>query len=219
MLENIFKTLKTEAYVAHLEGGLRAISNPGSPVEIVPHLIDKASVNIDISSSYYKDIDFIDELKKLNLSILGLDYYNNIESIGQMYPPNWRTLSQINNLDNPIKLWDNLCIEGHTKQDYYLVDISSRISFGFKACETRLRDLSECYFRELYSQCQYRDFKNGRKFRSSNTFNIYLALHSFLVESCLVRDYLAEFMHVYIFNKYGKNPITTMGSLIKYVLK
>ncbi|WP_016948712.1 hypothetical protein [Anabaena sp. PCC 7108] len=219
MVNNIIlKTLKNEACVAHLQGGLRAIKNLGSPVEIVPNLIHNQPLSFNIPNNSYKISDFIEELKNLNLEVVGIDYYNNnIEQLEQNYPPRWLSLSRINGANNP-SVWGNLCVKAHTLQDYYLADIASRISFGLTACETRLHDLSESYYKELDTECKYSRFENGSKYRSLNTFNIYLALHSFFMESCLLRDYLAEFMHIYIFNKSGNKPITTMGSLIEKVL-
>lgn len=219
MVNNIIlKTLENEACVAHLQGGLRAIKNLGSPVEIVPNLIHNQPLSFNIPNNSYKISDFIEELKKLNLEVVGIDCYNNIQQIEQIYPPEWLSLGRINGANNP-SVWGNLCVKAHTQQDYYLADIASRISFGLKACETRLHDLSESYYKELDTQCKYGVFKDGDKYKSLNTFNIYLALHSFFMESCLLRDYLAEFMHIYIFNKYGNKSITIMGNLIKYVLK
>jgi hypothetical protein len=217
MVQNILKILKNEACVAHLQGGLRAINNLGLPVEIVPNLIHNQPVSFKIPNNSYKIPDFIEELKKLNLEVVGIDCYNNIEQLEPLYPPEWLSLDHINGANNP-SVWGNLCVKAHTQQDYYLADIASRISFGLKACDTRLRDLSESYYRELYTQCKYDSFKDGDKYYSLNTFNIYLALHSFLVESCLLRDYLAEFMHIYIFNNYAQGLITTMGTLKKKVL-
>ncbi len=208
--------------VAHLLGGLRAFNNPGPEVVIVPNTIHNKVASFNIPS--YPA--FIDVLRDLKLAPVGIDFYSSSEEIEGTWPPEWHSLSRIrspnyplNDLNDSVRAWRNVSFYAHTQQDYCLADIAGRIGFEIKACETRLRDLSDSYHRELVTLCKSGKFKDGQRFASLHTFNIYLAVHSFLVESCSLRDYLAEFVRLYVFQQYREEKVSTMGSLRKKILK
>ncbi|MEQ8996513.1 MAG: hypothetical protein RID53_08415 [Coleofasciculus sp. B1-GNL1-01] len=207
---------------AHLLGGLRAINKSGSRVAvIVPNIISNKKHERFNISSYH---DFIAKLRELKLELIGIDFYTSSQEILGIYPPEWYSFSRIMStsepLNDPVRAWNNISFYAYRQQNYCLADITGRISFELNACELRLRDLSESYYKELLGLCNQNTFEVGKRFKTLNSFNIYLAVHSFLVESCSLRDYLAEFMRLYVFHqKYGNEQVSTMGALRKKILK
>jgi hypothetical protein len=205
--------------VAHLLGGLRAVNEPGSEVVIVPNTIHNKVASFNMPSYHaFKAV-----LSNLKLALVGIDYYSSTEEIEGIFPPEWYSCSRIRSETDPrndsVRSWRNVTFYAHTKQDYCLADIAGRIAFELEACETQLRDLSESYHRELHGLCKRGKFEAGKEFKSLNSFNIYIAVHSFLVESCSLRDYIAEFMRLYVFKKYRDEAVSTMASLRKKILK
>jgi hypothetical protein len=213
-------TWKNVVRVAHLLGGLRAINKPGSEVKILPNRIHNKFAIFNIPS--YDA--FIKVLRNLGLGLVGIDLYSSSEEIEGIWPPEWYSFSRIISNNDPlhdsVRSWSNISFHAYTKHNYCLADIAGRISFQLEACEVRLRDLSESYHIELSSLCQLQRFEAGKEIKTLNSFKIYLAVHSFLVESCSLRDYLAEFMRFYVFHqKYGNEQVSTMGALRKKILK
>jgi hypothetical protein len=204
--------------IAHLLGGLKAINNPDLEVFITPNTINNKIVKFNL-----KNYDaFLSTLKTLKLNVVGIDLYSTKKQVEGIYPPEWHSLGRIESLNYPFNdlmtAWGNLSTSAHLQGDYSLANICGNISFQFKACESRLRDISSCYHRELFAICESGDFQNGKRMKSINTFNIYLAIHSFFDESCSLRNYFAEFIGFYVFPNYRDLKLSSMGSLRKKVL-
>jgi hypothetical protein len=213
-------TCKNVVREAHLLGGLRAINNPGSEVIIFPNIIHNKVAIFNIPSHD----SFIKVLRNLGLVLVGIDFYSSPEEIEEIWPPEWYSFSRIISNNDPlhdsVRSWSNISFHAYTEQNYCLADLAGRISFQLEACEVRLRDLSESYHIEISSLCQLQMFEAGKEIKTLNSFKIYLAVHSFLVESCSLRDYLSEFMRLYAFHqKYRNEQVFTMGAFRKKILK
>jgi hypothetical protein len=74
-----------------------------------------------------------------------------------------------------------------------LWDIASRVRYQLRTCEWRLRQISEAYWKQLNAVVRNEGFKANRRFKDGFTWLGYLALQSFLVDACVLRDYLAEY--------------------------
>ena len=126
--------------------------------------------------------------------------------------PNRRSL---NVLSDAIDQWSCLAntalLNGHSE----LGELAKHISFSLRTSSLRLRDVSREYgFQNL---CAARERKEeGRRFTNVETFDLFMALHSFLTEVCSARDYLARFISKYIL--LDTNCIT-MAGLHKKILK
>jgi hypothetical protein len=96
-----------------------------------------------------------------------------------------------------------------------LGELAKHISFSLRTSSFRLRDVSREYgFQNL---CAVRQrMEEGRRFSNVETFDLFMALHSFLTEVCSARDYLARFISKYVLP--GTNG-TSMARLHKKILK
>ena len=178
----------------HLLGGGRALNGMDPSVNIRPNAVSGklAVVTLKSFGSLYSD------LKLLGLEPIGCDFITTTEAAEGQSPPEWRS----RNIVSPTWLcadqgheWSFIANAAFKQKKGYLYDIASRISHQIRACEWRLRQLSEAYAEQLSSRLQSKSFQEGQRFLNGYTSLCYLALHSFLVEACVLRDYLAEFYY------------------------
>ncbi|TRO12676.1 hypothetical protein EQ826_23320 [Ectopseudomonas mendocina] len=103
------------------------------------------------------------------------------------------------------------------KKEAELCDVAARISHQLKACEWRLRQLSESYNDLLNSRIKDGRFKDGERFANGYTALSYLSVQSYLVDVCILRDYLSEFywLMTYKGKDGGGSKRTTLGGLCK----
>ena len=84
------------------------------------------------------------------------------------------------------------------------------VAFALRATAARLRDVSA----EYQNQNRFATLHNkqpGGKFANLELFDLFLALHSLLVEACSARDYLARFIAQRII---GINKVDSMTKLL-----
>ncbi len=137
-------------------------------------------------------------------------------------PPEWRSI-------NPTAYPPWLCTDqGHNwsfianaafiQKDGLFYDIASRISHQIRACEWRLRQLSEAYSDQLNGRLFSKSFKPNDRFLDGYTSLCYLALQSFLVDACTLRDYLSEFYSEAMIRKDDPSApkITALSGLLKF---
>jgi len=204
------------ARIVHLAGGCRAINDHGPSVRFLPNAIDAIHV------STYGAIYGI--LESLGFRIIGVDFYSHVSEVEGTVPPNWRSHYRTGKTPWPTEetaqVWRNIGNAGFTRKDGFLWDTASRIGHQLRVCDWRLRDVSEAYSNQLQAQLKS-DFKVGTRFEDGFTWLTYLSLQSFLVDACILRDYLSEFAAAYIYRPMlgsGNLRITTMGGLKKKVL-
>ena len=207
--------------VVHLQGGIRAISNPGNEVVIIPGPDNKPNKKFNISR--YPEL--IRNLEKQGLKVVGIDFYETEKQLKGHSPPNWRSVYANPSKNYPAweaeDIWSCLANAGFENGNIEFADICRRITFEIRATNWRLRELSEAYNTELTALCEMKKFNEGTKFESRNSFFISLSTHALLVEICTLRDYIAEFIASYILHKYFPNSnirIKTMSGLRKKIL-
>lgn len=207
--------------IVHLQGGIRAINNPGSEIIIIPGPDNNPNKKSNISR--YPEL--IASLAKQGLLVIGVDFYEMENQIKGHLPPTFRSVNIRQASGYPAweaeDVWSCLANSGFEKGDLKFADICRRITFEIRATNWRLRELSEAYNTELTALCEMKKFNEGTKFESRNSFFIYLSTHALLVEICILRDYIAEFIASYILHKYLANSnikITTMSGLRKKIL-
>ncbi|WP_143498865.1 hypothetical protein [Pseudomonas sp. Irchel 3A18] len=201
----------------HLHGGGRILSGGGPKTTCRPNMVSNRSLVITLRSfgSLYSDV------KSLGLSIVGCDFYTNDDEVNGLDPPQWRSM---NIAAKPLWLCNDQCNEwsfiAHSafKQSKGLLyDIASRIDHQLRVCEWRLRQLSEVYEQQLKSRLREAPFLAGKQFLDGYTSLCYLALQSFLVDACVLRDYLSEFYYEAIVKVVDADAskITTLNRLLK----
>jgi len=173
--------------MVHLMGGLRAINEAGSKVTI-PIGGNNFAPPLFIAQYHALHRDLI----SLGLKIVGVDYYESSQQLRGYHPPTWYPFHE-NQPDkncsiNAEHTWNGLAYAAYKAENIELMDICSRITFEIKACNLRLRQLSEAYNTELWSLCEQQQFYPG-KIETLNSFSIYLETHDLLRELCTLRDY------------------------------
>jgi hypothetical protein len=140
-------------------------------------------------------------------------------------PPNWRSYCSTEKTSWPTEeasqKWRNIGHAGFKRKDGMLWDTASRIGHQLRVCNWRLREISEAYSNQLLARLKQNDFKIGTRFEDGFTWLTYLSLQSFLVDACILRDYLSEFAAEYIYKPIidlKNQRITAMGTLKKKVL-
>jgi hypothetical protein len=98
---------------------------------------------------------------------------------------------------NAADIWSGIAWAAEEKGDMDLGKIARNITFSLRTSVIRLRDISCEYARQnLYAVLNKKP--PGSRFMNVETFDFYVALHSFLAEMCSARDYLAQFIGKYI---------------------
>ena len=163
-------------------------------------------------------------LTSLGFSIVGIDYYETSQQAQGYYPPTWypfHTDQESKDISlNVENKWSWLANAAFKAENIELMDICSRIAFEVRACNLRLRQLSEAHNVELWSLCEQQQFSPG-KVETLNSFSIYLETHDLLRELCTLRDYLAEFVANFVLKSSLKTDyrIRLMTSLRKQIAK
>jgi hypothetical protein len=201
----------------HLYGGGRVLNGMDQTADLRPNAMSgkSASLNIKSYGSFYGDI------RRLGLQIVGCDFFHTEEQAKSFAPPEWRS---INLAASPAWLcagqghdWSFIANAAFLQRNGLFYDIASRISHQIRACEWRLRQLSEAYSDQLNGRLLSKSFKTNDRFLDGHTSLCYLALHSFLVDACTLRDYLSEFYSEAMIRKDDPSAkkITALSGLLK----
>ncbi|WP_146256314.1 hypothetical protein [Pseudomonas sp. LLC-1] len=197
----------------HTLGGGRVINGLDDTAFVQPAPLDAEEFDISIRdfTTLYSDIS------DLGLTIIGCDFYHG----GNEYnPPEWRPK---NLRGAPAWIcseqghrWLFLANSAFKRKQGLLYDICARISHQIRTCEWRLRQLSEAYFDQLNGRLKSGRFEAGQRFLDGHTSLCYLAFQAYLVDACVLRDYLAEFYtEVMLRPNDHKLKITAIKGLLK----
>ena len=109
--------------VVHLQGGIRAISNPGNEVVIIPGPDNKPNKKFNISR--YPEL--IRNLEKQGLKVVGIDFYETEKQLKGHSPPNWRSVYANPSKNYPAweaeDIWSCLANAGFEKGNIEFADI------------------------------------------------------------------------------------------------
>jgi hypothetical protein len=206
--------------IFHLTGGLRATNWFSADVDFEPNTLDGKFLRLH-SKTFGGTFA---ELESMGLSIIGVDFYTSTLEVEGRLPPQWRSHH------SPTKGWpcDEAAIEwrqiahaAFSKKQGRLWDNASRIAHQLRACQWRVREVSEAYKNLLVTR-EWNKFKVGNRFKNGFSSLAQLTMQSFLIDACILRDYLAEFAAYFIYLSDTGEPIkklTTLGSLKKFILK
>lgn len=164
-------------------------------------------------------------LSKAGFQIIGVDFYTEVEQADGRRLPSWRAYRHIGSTNWPCAeqadTWSFLAHSAIREKNGLLWDVASRISHQLRTCDWRLRQVSECYRDQLSATVRTQRFLDGRRFYDGFTWLGYLAIQAFLVDACVLRDYLAEYRGL-ILTQAGQHTfrrkITRISSLKTYYL-
>lgn len=198
----------------HLFGGARAINDVEPVVRIVPNTTDGKTASIELESFG----SLLETIKKLHIGIIGCDFYTNTIEIEGISPPQWRTKSFVGPgwlcTEQGMK-WSFIAHSAFKQKNALFCDVASRVAHQLNACEWRLRQLSESYNDQLYSIIKDSKHKDGERFANGYTSLCYLAFQAFLVDACILRDYLCEFYWIAHYQTEPEQRVTTLGGLLR----
>lgn len=203
--------------IFHLAGGARAINRKNGKVNFFPEIEGSHGIQIEIDT--YGAV--YNKLESLGLKIFGVDFYHHIIHVNGEAPPDWQSFNrtikgELWRVELVVQRWRDIAHAAFKKQDGLLWDISSRIAYQLRTVAWRLREISEAYHNQVKGIIQRSAFKDGCQIMDGFTGFVTMALHGFLVDICILRDYLAEFTAIaFNINDSAKNRITKMSKLIK----
>ena len=185
------------ARTVHLTGGCRAYNSFDPILEFEPNVPSKPKAQITLRG--YNTL-FAD-LKNSGLVPIGCDFISNSLEARSLVPPNWRTFhawpDTIWPCQEEIDRWAQIGYAASNSKDVKLWDLARRVSHQLRVCAWRLRQVSESYREQLYAATGSGEFRIGVRFQDGFTWLAYLAIQAFLVDACILRDYLAEFYAAY----------------------
>jgi hypothetical protein len=203
----------------HLAGGGRAFNGIDEYVDLETPTLNGKHLRLKLASfsALYS------ELKKLRIPIVGCDFFHTQDQASGLVPPEWRVTS----VTGPAWLcadqghnWSFIQNSAFDANNGFLCDLASRLSHQIRACEWRVRELSNCYAKQLASSLP-RNYKESALFLDGNTSQCYMAFQSFLIDACILRDYFCEFYAAVILgeNKIAKSSIASIGGLMSHFKK
>jgi hypothetical protein len=96
-------------------------------------------------------------------------------------------------------IWSGIANAFRNAADYEGCELARNTVFGIRATSSRLRDISEAYGNQnTFAFCH--NYQPNIRFKNLDTLDVFLAIHSFLVEMGILRDYLATFLAKKHFN-------------------
>ncbi|MDX9987589.1 hypothetical protein [Thiothrix unzii] len=208
--------------VVHSIGGIRLINEYEPIVKIHPHAISgkSASFNIPTYHSLFLRIE------EVGLPIIGVNFYTYSDQFDGKELPEWRSHYKTSKTvwcnEDSIQIWSNIGTSAHNSKNGKLWDLGSRISQQLRICSWRLKELSESYHSQLISVAGNAEFGEEQRFMNGFTWLCYINIQSFLVDVCILRDYLSEYAASFVFHAEidDTSPnITAISGLIKHVLK
>lgn len=209
------------ARVVHLNGGCRALNGFAPSCQFEPKPIGGKQLHISIRD--YKSL--YADLARLGLAPIGIDFLHNAADARGVTPHDWRTFhpwpKSVWPCNYEIDRYAQIAYAATQTKDIALWDMARRISHQLRVCAWRLRQISDAYRDQLHAKVASSDFQAGTRFEDTYTWLAYLAIQAFLVDACVLRDYLAEFYAQYACPDRGLVsgvPITSMAGLRKRVL-
>lgn len=207
------------ARTVHLLGGSRAFNGFEPAVYLYPNAPKDRALSFKLKSygSIYSD------LANRHIAPVGFEFLSKKEEVDRTIPTNWRPYlpwdkKRIWPCDDHIELYSQIGFAAGEEKEAQLWDLTRRISHQLRVCSWRLYQLSEAYHAQLHAQLAKKDFVAGTKFEDGFTWLGYLAVQVFLVDACVLRDYLAEFYAAYGVPKGSGPHITSMAGLKRHIL-
>ena len=207
------------ARTVHLLGGSRAFNGLEPTVHLYPTVPKERQLSFQAKAygSIYGD------LAERDVAPIGFEFLSRREEVERTIPISWRPYlpwekKKIWPCDDQMQLYSQIGFAAGQQKEAQLWDVARRISHQLRVCSWRLYQLSEAYHAQLHARIAGKEFKAGGRFEDGFTWLGYLAVQVFLVDACVLRDYLAEFYAAYGPAKGSSPHITSMSGLKRHVL-
>lgn len=207
--------------IVHSLGGIRLINENGPSVRISPNAINGKLATFETPT--YGAL--FGRAERIGLPILGVEFLTHSGQFDGKDIPEWRSYYRSNNTvwgnEECARLWSDIGTGAHKIKRGKLWDVGSRISQQLRVCGWRLKELSDSYNSQLLSVSEDKEFSSNTRFMNGYTWLCYLSIQSFLVDVCILRDYLSEYCASFMFDRVDAKKhmnITTLSGLKKHVL-
>jgi hypothetical protein len=209
------------ARTAHLPGGLRAFNGLEPTVHVYPVLPGQPEPRFPARAygTLYRDLQARDLLP------IGFEFLSNSLEAKGLVPTNWRSYhpwgpKNIWPCEVQIEEWSQIGWVASQEGRAELWDLARRVSHQLRVCAWRMYQLSDAYHVQLKARTAERDISTGLRFEDGFTWLGYLAAQAYLVDACILRDYLAEFFVAFVCPEPDrpKLHIATMAGAKKHVL-
>jgi hypothetical protein len=164
-------------------------------------------------------------LRRAGFLVVGADFFFEIEQADGRRLPSWRAHHSFRGTSWPCAeqadKWSFIAHSAIRQKNGLLWDVATRVSHQLRACDWRLRQVSEAYRDQLHAKVRAEEFADGKRFFDGFTWLGYLAIQAFLVDACVLRDYLAEYRALVLSQSGEKvftSKITRIASLKKQYL-
>lgn len=123
-------------------------------------------------------------------------------------------------LEGQSQKWSQLTSEAAKQKHAEIWDSSSRVSHQLRTIQVELASIAKTYRKQLHARVVSEDYVNGQRFADMFSYDCYQAVQNFLINACILRDYLAEFYYKFCLpgDISVDVSVTTMASLVKHVL-
>jgi hypothetical protein len=205
----------------HLQGGCRAVNGLNPKVQLEP-LASNGQI-ASLTTPTYHGVFAL--LQGAGFLVLGADFYFDPAQTDSRRLPDWRTYHKLGLSTWPCAeqadQWSFVAHAAIQRKNGKLWDVASRICHQLRTCDWRVRQISECYRDQLSATVLAGKFKDGLRFVDGFTSVGYLAIQAFLMDACVLRDYLAEYRALLLSqeDKFTfRSKITGMAALKKKYL-
>lgn len=197
----------------HLTGGIRCYDTEPPHLLFRPRTISGKTLKLGTDS--YRNAYLT--IKKNGLNVLGVEHFYGSSESTQMPPPDWRVFNQGWPSWEQRQEWSTIANSAFEKRNGYAWDLASRISQQWTICSWRIREISNAYENQL-NGCSKEHLKvQGTRFMDGYTETGYIAIQSYLMDACILRDYLTEFLVNIIWKSNGVwsgSQVTSLGGLL-----
>src|SRR5471032_1569332 len=173
--------------VVHLQGGCRALNGMNPQVAFEPDLLNGGRLGLTLPAfnSLFRQIS------DLGVAVIGCDFLTSAAEAEGYAPPQWRSFNGASDNARTCAYqgdhWSFIANGAFKNGLGLLWDIAGRVSHQLRACDWRLRQLSDAYRDQLRSALRGGEFADNQRFMDGYTSMGYLALQAFLVEACVLR--------------------------------
>jgi hypothetical protein len=204
----------------HLSGGLRCCLKPEIPRLDVWPFANKADVQITLKEAK----SFINILQSRDLALIGIEEgvstsQGRFTALWQVFP---HVVGEIDPEKMPVSFWAGVKAASSKKGHRRLKEICSSVAFSLTAMERHLLALSNEYERELHAALE-RGTKPKHRFSSIETYDLWLAIHAFLLAGGSARDYLAQALVNFVFDSditsKERRRLDSMSGLLNHDIK
>ena len=209
------------ARTAHLAGGCRAINGFDPVVRLFPTTMDRQELSFQLREygSLYAGLEV------RGIAPIGFEFLSTSLDARGLVPTDWRSFhpwggKNVWPCHDQMDEWAQIAYAASKSNNADLWDLARRLSHQLRVCAWRLYQVSEAYHAQLRARTADPSFKAGTRFTDGFTWLAYLAVQAFLVDACVLRDYLAEFFVAHICPESARPSahIATMAGAKKHVL-